>query len=124
VAPFSIAGYDGWTLTDWFENVYLRTAGPKRYDRLAERRIPWSDESVKEALRTLREIWGRQDWVAGRGRGLFTPYEESVRRVFTERKAAMVYEGSFVSNERGVLHVGLHVFAHLRGTLLRTVDRR
>jgi len=24
VAPFSVAGADGWTLTDWFENVYLR----------------------------------------------------------------------------------------------------
>ena len=25
--PLSVGGADGWTLTDWFENVYLQTAG-------------------------------------------------------------------------------------------------
>src|SRR5207245_2436594 len=25
--PVSVGGGDGWTLTDWFENVYIRSAG-------------------------------------------------------------------------------------------------
>lgn len=29
VTPFSVGGADGWTLTDWFENVYLSQAGPR-----------------------------------------------------------------------------------------------
>jgi len=29
VRAYSIAGADGWTLTDLFENIYLRQAGPE-----------------------------------------------------------------------------------------------
>jgi alpha-glucoside transport system substrate-binding protein len=43
IAPISLAGGDGWPLTDWFENVYLRMAGPDRYDQLANHEIPWAD---------------------------------------------------------------------------------
>ena len=32
---YSIGGADGWTLTDLFENIYLRQAGPDMYDKLA-----------------------------------------------------------------------------------------
>ena len=32
VTPYSIGAADGWTLTDLFENVYLRTAGGEKYD--------------------------------------------------------------------------------------------
>ncbi len=35
VPAYSIAGADGWTLTDLFENIYLRTAGPEKYDQLS-----------------------------------------------------------------------------------------
>ncbi len=98
VVPFSVAGSDGWTLTDWFENVYLRAAGPSMYKKLAEHEIPWTDPSVKHALRTLAEIFGKQQWLAGDVAGtLETDFEESVHQVFTNPpQAAMVYEGDFV----------------------------
>ena len=35
---YSIAGADGWTLTDLFENIYMRTAGPEKYDQLSRTR--------------------------------------------------------------------------------------
>lgn len=63
VTPISVAGGDGWTLTDWFENVYLRTAGPEMYDQLTNHEIPWTDDSVKEALGYLGQIW-QHDWLA------------------------------------------------------------
>ena len=47
---YSIGGADGWTLTDFFENVYIRTAGPAKYDQLATHKIKWTDRSVKTAL--------------------------------------------------------------------------
>ena len=47
---YSIGGADGWTLTDLFENIYLRTAGAEKYDQLAKHEIPWTDQSVKDAL--------------------------------------------------------------------------
>ncbi|MGV9914207.1 ABC transporter substrate-binding protein [Streptomyces tendae] len=100
VAPFSVGGADGWTLTDWFENVYLSQAGPEKYDQLAKHEIKWTDPSVKEALTTLAEIWGKKDFVAGGASGaLQTEFPASVTQTFTggdQPKAGMVYEGDFV----------------------------
>ncbi|NYV75946.1 ABC transporter substrate-binding protein [Streptomyces sp. UH6] len=100
VTPFSVGGADGWTLTDWFENVYLSQAGPEKYDQLAAHEIPWTDPSVKDALTTLAQVWGKADYVAGGADGaLQTEFPASVTQTFTggdQPKAGMVYEGDFV----------------------------
>jgi len=100
VTPFSIAGADGWPLTDWFENVYLSQAGPEKYDALAQHKIKWTDPSVKEALTTLAQIWGKKAYIAGGQNGaLQTEFPASVTQTFTggdQPKSAMVYEGDFV----------------------------
>jgi alpha-glucoside transport system substrate-binding protein len=98
VTPFSLAVADGWTLTDWFENVYIRTAGPEMYDRLSRHEIPWTHPTVKVALRTMAQALPDR-WVAGGMRGATrVDFEESVAQVFGPRpKAAMVYEGDFVA---------------------------
>ncbi|MFJ9895323.1 ABC transporter substrate-binding protein [Streptomyces sp. NPDC091280] len=100
VTPFSIAGADGWPLTDWFENVYLSQAGPEKYDALAQHKIKWTDPSVKEALTTLAQIWGKKAYIAGGQDGaLQTEFPASVTQTFTggdQPKSAMVYEGDFV----------------------------
>ncbi|MEU2286492.1 ABC transporter substrate-binding protein [Streptomyces sp. NPDC013178] len=99
VTPFSVGGAEGWTLTDWFENVYLSQAGPEKYDQLAKHEIKWTDPSVKAALTTLAQVWGKKDYVAGGAAGaLQTDFPASVTQVFTggdQPKAAMVYEGDF-----------------------------
>ncbi|MEV0636822.1 ABC transporter substrate-binding protein [Streptomyces sp. NPDC050619] len=100
VTPFSVAGADGWTLTDWFENVYLSQAGPEKYDQLAKHEIKWTDPSVKDALTTLAQIWGKQDYIAGGADGaLQTEFPASVTQTFTggaQPKAGMVFEADFV----------------------------
>ncbi|MER6069323.1 ABC transporter substrate-binding protein [Streptomyces sp. NPDC001817] len=100
VTPFSVGGADGWTLTDWFENVYLSQAGPQKYDQLAQHKIKWTDPSVRQALTTLAQIWGKKDYLAGGQDGaLQTEFPSSVTQTFTggdQPKAAMVYEGDFV----------------------------
>ncbi|MFF3741559.1 ABC transporter substrate-binding protein [Streptomyces sp. NPDC002566] len=99
VTPFSVGGADGWTLTDWFENVYLSQAGPEKYDQLAKHQIKWTDPSVKDALTALAQVWGKKDYVAGGAAGaLQTDFPASVTQTFTggdQPKAAMVYEGDF-----------------------------
>ncbi|MFE6624691.1 ABC transporter substrate-binding protein [Streptomyces sp. NPDC057740] len=99
VTPFSVGGAEGWTLTDWFENVYLSQAGPEKYDQLAKHEIKWTDPSVKDALTTLAQVWGKKDYVAGGATGaLQTDFPASVTQTFTggdQPKAAMVYEGDF-----------------------------
>ncbi|MGV9252778.1 ABC transporter substrate-binding protein [Streptomyces sp. NPDC003697] len=99
VTPVSVGGADGWTLTDWFENVYLSQAGPEKYDQLAQHKIKWTDPSVKDALTTLAQIWGKKDYLAGGPNGaLQTEFPVSVTQTFTggdQPKAGMVYEGDF-----------------------------
>lgn len=92
---YSIGAADGWTLTDLFENIYLRQAGPDKYDQLAKHEIPWTDQSVKDALKTMGEILGDKSNIAGNA--LQTDFPTSVSNVFSDKpKAAMVLEGDFV----------------------------
>ncbi|MFG2477045.1 ABC transporter substrate-binding protein [Streptomyces fagopyri] len=100
VTPVSVGGADGWTLTDWFENVYLSQAGPEKYDQLAQHKIKWTDPSVKDALTTLAQLWGNKNYIAGGPDGaLQTEFPASVTQTFTggdQPKAGMVFEGDFV----------------------------
>ncbi|MFC8505295.1 ABC transporter substrate-binding protein [Streptomyces sp. NPDC057411] len=99
VTPVSVGGADGWTLTDWFENVYLSQAGPEKYDQLAKHTIKWTDPSVTRALTTLAELFGKPALLAGGTNGaLQTEFPVSVTQTFTggdRAKAAMVFEGDF-----------------------------
>jgi alpha-glucoside transport system substrate-binding protein len=95
---YSIGGADGWTLTDLFENIYLRQAGPAKYDALSHHTIKWTDASVKKALSTMAGVLGDTSNIAGGTAGaLQTDFPTSVSNVFTSSpKAAQVIEGDFV----------------------------
>jgi alpha-glucoside transport system substrate-binding protein len=99
VPAYSIGGADGWTLTDLFENIYLRTAGAEMYDKLAAHQIPWTDPSVKTALGEMAKILGDTANLAGGTAGaLQTDFPTSVTKVFANPpKAAQVIEGDFVA---------------------------
>jgi alpha-glucoside transport system substrate-binding protein len=95
----AIGGADGWTLTDWFENIYLRTAGPDLYDQLTEHEIPWTHDSVIEALEVFGQLLEDEANIAGgRSGALQTDFPTSVTMAFTDPPdAATVYEGDFVA---------------------------
>jgi ABC-type glycerol-3-phosphate transport system substrate-binding protein len=96
--PISIGGGDGWTLTDWFENVYIRTAGVAMYDKLTHHQIPWTDKSVTTALDTLKQIWGDTSLIGSPAKALTVPFTGSVDNVFKAKPtSALVYEASFVA---------------------------
>jgi alpha-glucoside transport system substrate-binding protein len=97
ITPFSVGVDVGWPISDMFENVYIRTAGPDKYDQLAKHEIPWTDQSVKDALNQMKDIVGESDNLAGGTDGaLQTEMPASVDNVFTDNpKAAMVVIGDF-----------------------------
>jgi alpha-glucoside transport system substrate-binding protein len=96
--PLSVGGADGWTLTDWFENVYLQTAGGAMYDRLARHEIPWTDPSVRTALATLGRVFRPEYLPGGVSGALQTEFAESVVDVFGEDpQASIVFEADFVA---------------------------
>jgi alpha-glucoside transport system substrate-binding protein len=85
---------DAWTYTDLFENLFLRVAGPDRYDALAEGRLPWTDPTVVETLELLSALLGPADVAAAEPDSTFA---EAVAAVFAPAPAAaMVAEGDFV----------------------------
>jgi alpha-glucoside transport system substrate-binding protein len=95
IPAYSFGGADGWPLTDLFENIYLRQAGPEMYDQLAAHEIPWTDESVKTAMTTMAELFQDKSNIAGDP--LQVTFDESVAQVFSDSpKAAMTIEGDFV----------------------------
>lgn len=96
-AGISIGADVGWPLTDWFENVYLRTAGPEKYDQLSKHEIPWTDDSVKEALEVLATLFGSDLVQEG---GAQRDFPTSVGEVFgAEPAAGTMFEGDFVAGE-------------------------
>jgi alpha-glucoside transport system substrate-binding protein len=98
VAPYSIGADVGWPLSDLFENVYLRVAGPEAYDQLAAHEIPWTDQTVKDSLSVMAELLDDPDQLAGGQQGaLQTDFNGSVTQAFSDPpEGAMVFEGDFV----------------------------
>ena len=98
VPPFSVGGGDQWTLTDWFENLYLQLAGAHDYDLLAAHDLAWTDPSVQTTLRYMTQLLAPQFVRGGVAGALGTGFEDSVTRAFsTPPGAAMVAEGDFVA---------------------------
>jgi alpha-glucoside transport system substrate-binding protein len=98
IPALAVGGADGWTLADWFSNLYLRLAGPARYDLLAAHRIPWTDPTVTATLRLLARVLGPGAIAGGPRAALATGYPESVQETFAPHPAAaMVFEGDFVA---------------------------
>jgi alpha-glucoside transport system substrate-binding protein len=96
---YSIGGADGWTLTDLFENIYLRTFGQAKYAALTAHKIKWTDASVKTALKEMGQIVGDTANIAGGANGaLQNGFNTSVTNAYASPpKAAMVFEGDFVA---------------------------
>jgi len=98
IPAWSLCGASGWTLTDLFENIYLRTYGPAKYDALTAHKIKWTDKSVTKAMTEMKQIIGDSSNLAGgRSGAVQTDYPTCVDDAFgTPSKGAMVPESDFV----------------------------
>jgi alpha-glucoside transport system substrate-binding protein len=98
VPPYSLCGASGWTLTDLFENIYLRTFGPAKYDALSAHTIKWTDPSVTTALKSMGQIIGDSGNLAGGSSGaLQTDFPTCVNNAWASpSQGAIVFEADFV----------------------------
>ncbi len=98
--PWSIGGSDAWTLTDWFENIYVRIAGPETYRKLfVTHEVPWTDPTVVDAMNAFRRIIDPAANLAGGiGGTLSTGFISAANIVFRPKNpgAEMYYEGGFM----------------------------
>ncbi|MFD2080154.1 alpha-glucoside transport system substrate-binding protein [Actinopolymorpha cephalotaxi] len=117
IRPLALGVADGWSLTDFFENVLLGTS-PSTYERLAgdpaHRPALWGSAPVRTSLRRLADLWGPAGTLAGGVTGsLVRQFPESVLEVFAYRRAAMVvvadyaepYVRRFTAGERASVGV-------------------
>lgn len=98
ITPLGLGASDSWTLTDWFESIYLRqTGGPDKYDQLFSGKLPWTDPSVQAAVDAMKQAL-KEEYVAGGikaslGRG----FVDGIGQAFSANpQAVMYYEGGFV----------------------------
>lgn len=95
--PIAVGGNDAWTLTDWFENIYLRTAGLADYNKLTKHQIPWTSPTVTKALKILNQVFQDKTLVGSPAAALKVSFPGSVDAVFKAKPtSALVYEASFV----------------------------
>jgi hypothetical protein len=104
----AIPAGDGWPATDWFENIYLRTAGVDNYNKLTQHQIPWTDPSVVTALQTWADYL-KASGVVEKGATQLS-FTQSEADVFGETTyVGAFYEGDFVAtdiNKLGKFQVG------------------
>jgi alpha-glucoside transport system substrate-binding protein len=86
-----------WTLTDWFENIYARTAGPAKYQALFTGKLKFTDPSVANAARIMTQIINNKYVLNGVQGVLGQSFVGGITDVFgTNSKAQLYFEGGFV----------------------------
>jgi alpha-glucoside transport system substrate-binding protein len=86
-----------WVLTDWFESIYVRSAGPAKYQALFTGKLPFTDPSVVTALKLMVQIINNRYVLGGIQGMLGQSFVGGIGDVFgTNAKAQLYYEGGFV----------------------------
>ena len=97
MSPWALGAKDSWTLTDWFENIYARTAGAEKYNQLFSGELDFTDQSVKDALTMMTELLNNETVVGGIDGALGTGFVDGIGQVFSANAQAHMYmEGGFV----------------------------
>jgi alpha-glucoside transport system substrate-binding protein len=95
----AVGAKDSWNLTDAFENIYARAAGPDKYLQLFTGELPFNDQSVKDAMKQMTDVLANEKYVAGGVDGaLGTAFVDGIGRVYKAEgaDAEMFMEGGFV----------------------------
>ncbi len=95
--PWSLGAGDGWTLTDWFEIVYLKMNGPEAYDTLFSPDGDWTDPTVQAAIDKMLEVLNADNVDGGVDGATATLFVDAIAKVFsTSPSAELYYGGGFV----------------------------
>jgi alpha-glucoside transport system substrate-binding protein len=76
-------GRDSWTISILFENIYLSAFGLDKYNDLLTGDIPWTDETVVEAMNRLLVFYGDEYAVGGKEGVLGTGLVDGIALVFS-----------------------------------------
>jgi alpha-glucoside transport system substrate-binding protein len=95
--PLSVGAKDSWTLTDWFEEVYLRQNGADAYKKLFSKDGDWTDGTAAKAIQTMLEVVNDKYVTGGIKGALNTAFTDAIGQIYGKNaKSQLFYEGGFV----------------------------
>ena len=95
--PWALGAGDSWTLTDWFEIVYLKMHGTEAYDTLFSPEGDWTDPTVQASIDKMLEILNEENVDGGVDGATATLFVDAIGKVFsTSPTAELYYGGGFV----------------------------
>jgi ABC-type glycerol-3-phosphate transport system substrate-binding protein len=117
--PWALGAGDSWTLTDWFEIMYLREHGEEAYDTLFSADGDWTDPTVQATIDRMLELLTEENIDGGIDGSLSTLFVDAVAKVFGSSPSAELYfGGSFV----GGIATGADVNPDLEGQEGTAID--
>jgi len=117
--PWALGAQDGWTLTDWFETMYIKMHGADAYDTLFSADGDWTDSTVTETIDLMLSLLTEENVDGGVDGSLATLFVAAVAKVFsTSPTAELYYGGSFV----GGIATGTDVNPDLAGQEGTAID--
>ena len=99
--PWSIGNESGtatgWPLTDWFEDILLRSAGPDIYDDLIAHNIHWTHTEILSAMMYFGDVFGNEEYQLGGKEGtLNTNFADAMLPPFDDPPTAYLHrQGEF-----------------------------
>ncbi|WP_199623600.1 ABC transporter substrate-binding protein [Paenibacillus alkalitolerans] len=90
----------GWPATDWLEEIMLRTTSLENYDKWTTGELPFTDESVKNAVKKMSEIWLNNDYVYGGRKAIVTTFfGDSPKPMFDNPPGCYMHkQGNFITS--------------------------
>ena len=90
----------GWPVTDWVEEIMLRTVGADGYDKWVAGTTPFTDPSVKNAFQVMMDIFGNPKLVYGGPQYIVqTNFGEAPKAAFDDPpKCLLTNQGNFITS--------------------------
>jgi alpha-glucoside transport system substrate-binding protein len=100
--PAEHGGSTGWVITDWVEDVLLRTAGPEVYDQWTNHEIPFNDPAIKEAMdEYVAKIMFSEDYVYGGPEGVLTIWVGQTAELFPSEEEGRAEPACWMMKQAG-----------------------
>jgi alpha-glucoside transport system substrate-binding protein len=92
-------GATGWVLTDWVEDIVLRTAGPDVYDQWVTHEIPFNDPAIVAAVDQVGAVVKNDDFVLGGAQSIPSTSFQEAGLPLLEGECFMHRQANFYGNQ-------------------------
>jgi len=90
----------GWAMTDWMEDVMLRTTSPENYDKWVKGELKFDSPEVKNALKYVTAIWFNDKYVYGGRKAITTTsFGDAPKPMFQNPPKCWLHrQGNFITS--------------------------